>query len=81
MYLHKVIIESSDLDYFKSLINNGMKEGLESKLTVEEDEFEVLKIIFEYIYKNEMPEFADETSKTAFEDALNYYRAQGELAE
>ena len=75
LYLHKAFLFSSNLDYFKGLIESNLKEGKESKLVVDDDEFDTLKVILEYIYINAKPEFKDDESKQNFEQALDYYKA------
>ncbi len=76
IYLHKAILQASGLEYFKKMITIDMKENRESKLIVEEDDYDILKVILEYVYTDIMPEFDNDESKLAFEQALGYYSAQ-----
>lgn len=57
------------------MLSNNMKEDLEGKFT-ENENFEALKVVLEYVYTGVLPEFENEESKSAFNDALNYYRAK-----
>jgi hypothetical protein len=75
LYVHRAILEVSNLEFFKKIVRVQLKENIHSHLIIYEN-FEVVKLVLEYIYSGKLPEYADIESKVAFEIALAYYKAQ-----
>lgn len=70
LYVHRAILECSDLEYFKAIFRNN-----ETKLNVDQKEFEVLKVILEYIYFDQLPEFENEEFENDFWNKFDNYCA------
>lgn len=72
MFVHRALLKDK-LSHFQKILNFGGKEAQEGKMEIDSDHFEGPQVVVEFIYTGEMPEFQDEASQQAFNDALEYY--------
>lgn len=75
LYVHKAVLATT-LPFFQPFFANGMQETRKNELEIDQDKFEELKAVLYYVYSGEIPEFANEDAKRAFEEGLDYYSKQ-----
>lgn len=60
IYLHRLLLEASDLVYFKALFSSSMKDSANTSLEVESSEFEIIYHIMKDLYEGTSHEFIQE---------------------
>lgn len=72
IYLHRLILEASDLVFFKALFSSSMRDSTHRSLKVESSEFEIIYHIMKDLYEGTSLEFIlDETSYLNKTTAIN----------
>ncbi|MCE5317158.1 MAG: BTB/POZ domain-containing protein [Parachlamydia sp.] len=75
IHAHRFLLASA-FPFFRGLFETKMRDSATPTVTLQQMTLDQVKVVLEYLYTGERPEFADQQSEVAFKDAWNFLKSK-----